>query len=84
MVNHNSVLSNLYSSSRVTPYEVTFTLSLERVMYYSPNVTWHDSWLAATAGDKPFADVYKVQGEFFLRNFMHNGQQFIISASPLL
>jgi len=56
-------LSNLYTSSRVTPYEVTFSLSLERVMYYSPNVTWHDSWLAATAGDKPFADVYKVQGE---------------------
>ena len=63
VVNHNSVLSNLYTSSRVTPYEVTFSLSLERVMYYSPNVTWHDSWLALTAGDKPFADVYKVQGE---------------------
>ena len=31
-------------------------------MFYNPNVTWHDSWLSATAGDKPFADVYKIQG----------------------
>lgn len=62
VVNHNRVLSNLYMSTRVTPYEVQFSLSLERVMYYNPNVTWHDSWLAATAGDKPFADVYKIQG----------------------
>ena len=40
-------------------------------MYYSPNVTWYDSWLAATAGDKPFADVYKVQGKSLLL-FMFN------------
>jgi hypothetical protein len=63
VVNHNSVFSNLYTSARMTHYEVTFSLSLERLMYYSPNVTWHDSWLALTAGDKPFADVYKVQGQ---------------------
>ncbi len=31
-------------------------------MFYNPNVTWHDTWLAHTAQDKPFADVYKVQG----------------------
>ena len=31
-------------------------------MFYNPNVTWHNSWLSATAGDKPFADVYKVDG----------------------
>jgi hypothetical protein len=62
VVNHGPVLSNLYTSTRITPYEVQFTLSLENVMFYNPNVTWHNSWLAATAGDKPFADVYKVQG----------------------
>lgn len=62
MVNHNSVLSNLYASARITPYKVEFTLSLERVMYYNPNVTWTDSWLSDTAGDEPFADVYRVQG----------------------
>ncbi len=66
VVNHNSILSNLYTSSRITPYEVSFSLSLERVMYYSPNLTWYDSWLAATAGDKPFADVYKVQGNHIM------------------
>ena len=31
-------------------------------MFYNPNVTWHDTWLSAVAGDKPFADVYKVDG----------------------
>ena len=64
VVNHNYVLSNLYTSSRITPHEVFFSLSLERVMYYSPNITWDDSWLSATSGDKPFADVYEVQGKF--------------------
>ena len=62
VVNHGPVLSNLYTSTRITPYEVLFSLSLERVMFYNPNVTWHDSWLAKTAGDQPFADVYKIQG----------------------
>jgi hypothetical protein len=62
VVNHNSFLSNLYTSSRITHHEVLFSLSLERVMYYSPNITWDDTWLEYTAGDKPFADVYKVQG----------------------
>ena len=71
VVNHNSMLSNLYTSSRITHHEVLFSLSLEKIMYYSPNITWDDSWLESTAGDKPFADVYKVQGdpEFtFMRN----------------
>ena len=31
-------------------------------MFYNPNITWHNSWLAATAGDKPFADIYKIDG----------------------
>ena len=50
VANHGPVLSNLYTSAKITPYEVQFSLSLERVMFYNPNVTWHDSWLAATAG----------------------------------
>ena len=50
VANHGNVLSNLYTSVKITPYEVQFSLSLERVMFYNPNVTWHDSWLAATAG----------------------------------
>ena len=62
VVNHGKVLSNLYVSARITPYEVKFVLSLERVMFYSPEITWKNSWLSNTAGDKPFADVYKVQG----------------------
>lgn len=62
VVNHGKVLSNLYVSARITPYEVKFVLSLERVMFYNPKVTWKNSWLSNTAGDKPFADVYKVQG----------------------
>ncbi len=62
VVNHGPVLSNLYTSTRITPYKVEFTLSLERVMFYNPNVTWHQSWLASTAGDEAFADVYKIQG----------------------
>ena len=62
IVNHGPVISHLYTSTRMTPYEAEFSLSLERVMFYNPNVTWHDSWLAATAGDEPFADVYKIQG----------------------
>ena len=61
-MNHDHVLSNLYASARITPYKVEFALSLERIMYYNPNVTWTDSWLSDTAGDEPFADVYKVQG----------------------
>ena len=31
VVNHGPILSNLYVSSRITPYEVYFSLSLERV-----------------------------------------------------
>ncbi len=61
-VNHGKSLSNLYTSTKITPYEVEFTLSMERVMYYNPHVTWHDSWLSNTAGNQSFADVYKVDG----------------------
>jgi hypothetical protein len=49
-------------STSITPYEVKFVLSLARVMFYNPKLTWKDSWLSNTAGDKPFADVYKVKG----------------------
>ena len=62
MVNHGQVLSNLYVSTKISPYKVEFVVSLERVMFYNPAVTWTNSWLADTAGDKPFADVYKIQG----------------------
>ena len=62
VVNHGPILSNLYISARITPHEVKFVRSLERVMFYNPKVTWKDSWLSNTAGDKPFADVYSVQG----------------------
>ena len=78
VVNHGPVLSNLYTSTKMTPYQVEFALSLERVMFYNPNVTWHDSWLAATAGDKPFADVYKIQG---LRG-IYVASQIINTADP--
>ena len=78
IVNHDPILSNLYTSTRITPYEVQFSLSLERVMFYNPNVTWHNSWLSATAGDKPFADVYKIDG---LRG-IYIASQIIDSANP--
>merc|ERR1712080_470795 len=62
VVNHDQVLSSLYVSTKISPYKVEFVVSLERVMFYNPTVTWTNSWLADTAGDKPFADVYKIQG----------------------
>jgi hypothetical protein len=62
IVNHDKSLSNLYVSTKITPYEVEFSLSLERVMYYNHDITWHDSWLSNTAGNQSFADVYKVDG----------------------
>ena len=62
VVNHDEVLSNLYVSTSLSHYEVRFSLSLERVVFYSPQVTWADSWLGASAGDEPFVDVYKVEG----------------------
>ena len=31
-------------------------------MFYNPNVTWNNSWLAAAAGDQAFADVHKIKG----------------------
>ena len=60
VVNHGPTLSNLYTSTKITPYEVEFSLSLERVMNFNPEVTWNESWLAETAGGEHFADVYKV------------------------
>ena len=62
VVNHGTSLSNLYTSAKITPYVVEFSLSLERVMYYNPERTWRDSWLSNTAGDVSFVDVYKVDG----------------------
>ena len=62
VVHHGGSLSNLYTSTKITPYVVQFSLSLDRVMYYSPEGTWRDSWLSNTAGDQSFADVYRVEG----------------------
>ena len=62
VVNHDHTSSNLYVSTKLTPYQAEFSMSLEKVMYYNPKVTWKNSWLSVTAGDTPFADVYKVQG----------------------
>lgn len=37
-VNHNKTHSHLYTSTKLTPYEADFSLSLERIMYYNPKV----------------------------------------------
>ena len=61
VVNHGPKSSNLYISARITPYEVQFSLSLDNVMYFNPQLTWRDSWLSYSAGNESFADVYKVR-----------------------
>lgn len=57
-INHDQVRSNLYISE-AGGYE--FSLSLEKVVYYSPEGPGKDSWLNRYA-DEPFADIYKVEG----------------------
>uniref|UniRef100_V5I861 Sortilin-related receptor n=1 Tax=Anoplophora glabripennis TaxID=217634 RepID=V5I861_ANOGL len=62
-VSHSDVLSNLYVSENLggNDGEVRFTMSLENVFAFFPNLTWHDSWLHHISEDA-FADVYKVEG----------------------
>lgn len=67
IVNHAGNKSNLYSSDRVNPQQVEFSLSLERIFYYSPDLTWRNSWLdntksAAGTEENNFADFYKIAG----------------------
>jgi len=67
IVNHNDTYSNLYVSEKITEHEVTFTLSLERIMYYNSRTTWRNTWLSNLASksselETTFADFYKVAG----------------------
>lgn len=62
-VSHTNELSHLYVSEPLigSNGRVHFTLSLESVLCYFPNSTWHDSWLHH-ASEEAFADVYRVEG----------------------
>ncbi|XP_050441242.1 sortilin-related receptor-like isoform X2 [Adelges cooleyi] len=62
-VAHTRTLSNLYISDvfQSNKETVTFSLSLERVVAYFPNITWTESLISELWGE-PFADVHKVKG----------------------
>ncbi|XP_050528252.1 sortilin-related receptor-like isoform X2 [Daktulosphaira vitifoliae] len=62
-VAHTRTLSNLYVSDvfQSDKDTITFSLSLERVVAYFPNVTWTES-LISDLWAEPFADVHKVKG----------------------
>uniref|UniRef100_A0A1Y1LMI9 Sortilin-related receptor n=1 Tax=Photinus pyralis TaxID=7054 RepID=A0A1Y1LMI9_PHOPY len=62
-VSHTDTLSHLYVSENLggNDDKVHFTLSLEAVLAYFPNSSWHDSWLHHVS-EEAFTDVYKVQG----------------------
>ena len=67
IVNHAGNKSNLYTSDRINPHQAEFSLSLERIFYYSPDLTWRNSWLdkintGAGRDDNNFADFYKIAG----------------------
>ena len=67
IVNHAGNHSNLYTSDRVSPQQAEFTLSLERIVYYRPGLTWRNSWLdtintGAGSDENNFADFYKIAG----------------------
>ena len=67
IVNHAGNKSSLYTSDKVSPSQAEFSLSLERIFYYSPDLTWRNSWLDKTntgAGkdENNFADFYKIAG----------------------
>jgi len=67
IVNHGGNHSNLYTSDKVDQYEVEFSLSLARIMYYNPGTTWRHSWLDrlqknAKQTEENFADFYKIAG----------------------
>ncbi|KAK9872160.1 hypothetical protein WA026_016214 [Henosepilachna vigintioctopunctata] len=62
-VSHGRTISHLYVSDNLggTNDIVEFTLSLEDVLCYFPNNTWHDT-LMQLMSEETFADVYKVEG----------------------
>lgn len=67
IVNHGGNQSNLYTSDKVSEYEVEFSLSLPRIMYYNSGTTWRNSWLDRLQKNTPkaeanFADFYKIAG----------------------
>eukprot|EP00092_Neocalanus_flemingeri_P022770 GFUD01024690.1.p1 GENE.GFUD01024690.1~~GFUD01024690.1.p1 ORF type:complete len:2176 (-),score=631.55 GFUD01024690.1:299-6826(-) len=67
IVNHGGNHSNLYVSDKVNQYEVEFSLSLSRIMYYNPGTTWRQSWLDrlqqnTNQAEADFADFYKIAG----------------------
>ena len=64
---HNTTHSNLYVSDIVSEHKVQFTLSLERIMFYTPRTTWRNSWIDRLMESTPdseaiFADFYKISG----------------------
>lgn len=63
-VAHTRTLSNLYISDVIQSSNedtVSFSLSLERVVAYFPNITWTES-LISDLWAEPFADIHKVKG----------------------
>ncbi|XP_042893587.1 sortilin-related receptor-like isoform X2 [Penaeus japonicus] len=62
-VAHDEILSNLYVSSvpRSANHVVSFSLSLERILYFNPTTNWVDTWLSEVAS-KTFADLHPVEG----------------------
>jgi len=64
VVNHSPTKSNLYTSDNISPQHAEFSLCLEDIMYYSPGLTWRNSWLEKidSSDESHFADLYKVYG----------------------
>ena len=56
IVNHGGNQSNLYTSDKVNEYEVEFSLSLPRIMYYNSGTTWRNSWLDRLQKNTPKAE----------------------------
>ncbi|ODM93787.1 Sortilin-related receptor [Orchesella cincta] len=59
----NESISNLYIGNFPTNAEEnpTFSLSLERILFFKPNVTWSESWLNEVASET-FVDLHHVEG----------------------
>ncbi|CAG9765567.1 unnamed protein product [Ceutorhynchus assimilis] len=62
VASHNEYLSNLYVSDNLNgDSKVRFTLSMENIFAFFPNITWQNSFLHHIS-EEAFADVYKVEG----------------------
>ncbi|ODM87301.1 Sortilin-related receptor, partial [Orchesella cincta] len=59
----NESISNLFIGNFPTNAEEnpTFSLSLERILFFKPNVTWSESWLNEVASET-FVDLHHVEG----------------------